>query len=144
MNNLQEQDNLCKQKRESSLIFSGNTVVDISGNTWRSLWNAALEYSAEISTPGLSLAQAISETSVCPFCLRPLGESGKETVLSLKRYAESKISQAFEAKRIETEKQLDIFNRTNPDTYIRKTDIDLANLREEDSIALNTLTRSFF
>lgn len=144
MNSLQEQDNLCKQKRESSLILSGNTVVDISGNTWRSLWNAALEYSAEISTPGLSLAQAISETSVCPFCLRPLGESGKETVLSLKRYAESKISQAFEAKRIETEKQLDIFNRTNPDTYIRKTDIDLANLREEDSIALNTLTRSFF
>lgn len=142
-NNLQEQDALNRQKKEASLILSGSTVVDISGNTWRSLWNAALEYSAEIAAPGSSLAQTVSETSICPFCLRPLGENGKETVLSLKRYAESKISQAFEAKRIEVKNQLDVFSRTNPATHIRKTDIDLANLREEDALALNALTKSF-
>lgn len=141
-NRFAELDDLKKCQNEISSVLYENQTIDISNITWRKLWDSALAFSSELLALGPTLNESISDKTICPLCLRPLGVEGKETMTSLKEYVESKASQDYEEKRTAVNRMLREISDVNPEALVQHADIELAGFNADDASLLITLIDS--
>lgn len=138
-----EREELNTNLLEASKIIAGDYSIEVGSNTWRSLWEAALSFSKQLSDIAPSLEDGISDKSICPLCLRTLDEPSERTMASLKGYAESKISLAYDAKCNEVKESQNRFNKAIAQIQITKADIELSAVNEDEARGINNLTDSF-
>lgn len=132
-----------KSQNDAAAILAGEIPLDVSGETWKMLWDAAVDFANDCADPLANLSGDLTEDTLCPLCQRPLGDEGLRNMRTLKQHAESKLS--LELKNAETKVAIlrQRISAIKPRTLISETDISLCNLEEAEVETIMALVVSF-